>query len=186
MELSIKKINRSLESFINKDYQYTPTKYIFDYVSDPNYAYVIADYGHYMIRVPREDMPQILSAGHPVIKTDFRAEDYILNYMDNHKQVDYEFKEVVDVLKYKLSVAIFTDGNGHRVAVNTKFFKQFYNNNIVDKGVPKNVLFTGDGTYSCASYPLLMWQDDEVVGVFCPIKNREVERLYADKEGGTE
>lgn len=168
MELSIKKINRSLESFINKDYQYAPNKYTFDYVSNPNYVYMMVDYGHYMIRVPREDMPQILSAGHPMIKTDFRAEDYIMRMVDSDNQVEYEFKEIKKIVD-KLSVAVFTDGAGHRMTVNTKFFKQFYNNNIVDKGVPDNVWFSSDGTGKNNS-PLFMWQDDEVIAAFCPIK----------------
>jgi len=178
MELAIKKINRAVENFIDKgNYQYAPSKYVFDYVSDKDYVYMIVEM-HYIIRVPRKDVPQILSASaSPMIKTDFQAEQQILGLIDNTKQVDYTLENVVD--ENGLKLAIFIDDAGHEIVVNAKFFKQFYNSNIIDKGVPENVLFTGDGTAKSWKYPLLMWENDEVVGVFCPVKR--IKNSYQEK-----
>lgn len=167
MELSIKKINKAMEGFIDKEnYKYAPSKYSFDYISDKDYVYMVVEM-HYIIRVSRKDMPQILLAGHSMIKTELPAERMITTVVENKDATDFYMTDCVT--DKGLELVSFTDNNGHTLWVNKKFFKQFFNHNIVDNGVPDNITFTAIGNKECYKSPLVMWENDEAVALFLPV-----------------
>ena len=78
---------------------------------------------------------------------------------DSH---DFTFKEFKTHVGKK--VAVFTDGE-QEVYVNVKFFKAFHNGVLTKDGFAKNITFTGNRMNT----PLFAWQDNDLVGMYCPI-----------------
>lgn len=169
MELSVKKLQRAMENFIDKgDYQYCPGKYMFDYISDPDYVYMAIE-SHYIIRIPVEFAPHLLSVNdHPAIRTDINLERLITIVANDDKATEYKMEEMRVLIGDKPVVA-FTNEAGDTILIDKRFFEQFYNKPITKYGVPDDITFTGlSGKYSYKS-PLVMWQDDEAIAVFMPI-----------------
>ena len=173
MELSVKKVNNAITNFVEKEiYKTNPSRFMFDYISDPDYVYVAKD-AHYLIRVSRTDMPQILSATHPVIRTDINLELLIDAVVGDINATDFYMTENCGVVLNGGKVVIeFKDLAGDIIYIDPKFFEEFYKKPITKYGVPENITFTGISGKNSYKSPLVMWEDDEAIALFLPINPR--------------
>lgn len=78
---------------------------------------------------------------------------------------DFEFKEV-KTLTSGTTVCVFTDGV-EEIYIDRRFFKDFYNGLFSTKGFAKNVTFTGTNKNEM----LVAWQDNDLIGAYCPIRH---------------
>lgn len=163
MEISVKKLNNALERYMTKTGQFAPSDFMFDKDSDKDYMY-IAVRRIYVIRVRKSDITVDV---HPLGGHDYGTlERSIQTCAESPNHVEYQPGEI-EKLNTGISVMNFYSPEGYRISINTKLFKEFYNQSIVDKGVPDNITFSA--TEGKAS-PLIMWEDDEAIGLFMPIK----------------
>lgn len=174
MELSIKKINRALTYFIDgKNYQYAPSQFMFDYKSDPDYAYMAVD-SVYIIRVPKKDLPEVLKTDlYPMINREAPLEHLITITASSPelREVKLTNWKTIDHKTHK-TVAVFTAVNGKQkqeIWINEKFFAQYFNKPITKYGVPNNITFSATPTIK--NSPVIMWENDEAIALFLPIKH---------------
>ena len=177
MELSVKKVNNAITNFVEKEiYKTNPSRFMFDYISDPDYVYVAKD-AHYIIRVPRVDMSQILSATHTAIRTDLNLERLIDTVVGDINATDFYMAGLGVIGSDNKEVVIFESHQNDRLYINPKFFEEFYKHPITKYGVPDNITFTGISGKNSYKSPLVMWEDDDAIALFLPInpsKNCEV------------
>ncbi len=169
MELSVAKLNRALEYFIiGENYKYSPSQFMFDYKSDKDYAYIIID-THYIIRAPKKDLElnKVLEADtlYPAIKRDINIERMITSIMEDKTHVDFKYNGLKEVGADNKELVEFISGDNKKY-INPKFFKQYYNHNIIANKIPDNITFSGMASYR---QPLIMWENDEAIAVFMPI-----------------
>lgn len=164
MELSVKKLNKALESFIDKEnYKYHPSHFGFDYEADPDFVYVLVD-AVYIFRIPRNLMPDILTVQRGSIRSDLHLEKAMVMLIDMGL-VDFHpagFEQTKDGKE----LVLFKDDAGHEKRIQARFFKEFYNGLLTKNGFPKNITFTG---HIDNNKPLIMWEDDDAIAEFCPI-----------------
>ena len=169
MKLSVKKVNNAVTNFVEKEiYKTNPSRFMFDYVSDPDYVYMAKD-AHYLIRVPRVDMPQILSATHNSIRTDINLERLIDTVAGDINATDYYMTGHGVIGDDNRKVIIFESHQNDRLYINPKFFEEFYNHPITKYGVPDNITFTAISGKDSYKSPLIMWEDDDAIALFLPI-----------------
>ena len=172
MELSTKKLNRALTYYIaGNDYQYNPSKYGFDFVSDDKYVYIAVDMV-YIIRVPQNVIPEGYKAEidlHPQLKYDLPLERLIETVATDENCVDVHIKEITTIGIENKRVVKFTDAdNKAEIWINAKFFELFYNHPITKYEVPDNITFSATASEKS---PVIMWRNDEAIALFLPIKH---------------
>lgn len=164
MELSVKKINRAMESFIDKEnYKYYPSHFGFDYEADKNYVYMLVE-SYYIIRVPRNIMPDILNVQKGSIRSELHLEDAIVK-LTKMDLVDFYFDRF-ETTKDGKQLVVFKDNSGNEKRVQARFFKEFYNKLLTKNGFADNITFSGT---TSANQPIIMWENDEAIAEFCPI-----------------
>lgn len=171
MELSVKKINRALEYFIDgENYKYNPTQFMFDYNSDEDYAYM-AIKAVYIIRVPKSDLPEVLkhTTLYPAINREAPLERLINTTVQDKKHRPVFIKEISEISETnKKRVVKFTDGGDTEIWIDVKFFEQFYNKPIT-KYEDNNITFTATPD---TKSPVVMWnENDEAIAMFLPINH---------------
>lgn len=164
MELSVKKINKAMESFIDKEnYKYHPYHFGFDYEADKDYVYMLVE-SYYIIRVPRNIMPDILSVQKGSIRSELHLEDAIVK-LTKMDLVDFYFDRF-EIAKDGKQLVVFKDNSGNEKRVQARFFKEFYNKLLTKNGFADNITFSGT---TSANQPIIMWDNDEAIAEFCPI-----------------
>lgn len=169
MELSVKKLNNAIKRFVEKDYQFGPSRLLFDYLSDKEYMY-IAFNQHYIIRTAVSDI-QYMSEIYKLSCSGCILENMIVNEV-NRPIVDFtmgETEKIVCAFK-EIEVVNFYSSTGIRISVDAKFFSTYYNKPIYKYGVPDNITFSA---VDRPDTPLIMWENDEVVALFLPIKRKD-------------
>ena len=166
MELSVKKINRAMESFfVKENYKYYPSHFGFDYDSDPDYVYMLVE-AHYIIRIPKHIMPEyeeIKNKGS--VNVDLPLENAIVK-LTKMDLIDFHYIGDGILSTDGPEVAIFKSDDGDIKSIQKRFFKEYYNQLLTKTGFPENITFTG---HKQSNYPLIMWEDDEAIAEFCPI-----------------
>ena len=168
MEISTKKLNNAIYRFMTKGYQYTPSEFMFDYDSDPDYVY-IAVRQVYIIRVPKTDIEDTLSVKNTgSIRKYVNLERMIQTTAEAPRLIDYVMGSTETLSGGKEVVNFYPDGaeDGLRISIDCKFFSEFYNKPVTKYGVPDNITFSA---IPDKKSPVIMWQDDEVIALFLPI-----------------
>lgn len=160
MELSVKKITRAIDGWLKRDNGYG-LELQFDQDSDPDYTYIVVR-SVYTIRVPKDWIGVILSTTQARF---VHIEPLMEKVLDGG--VTFEYVGLTTIRGDK-EVCEFRTAEGTTKYIDSKFFKEFYNKPIM-KGVPNNISFIGAVSNK---YPLLMFEDDDCIAMFCPIVPR--------------
>lgn len=166
MEINIDKIKKELERTTGRcNHVYL------DNESDPEYIYVCFS-GHYIVRIPAVYTPeQVLDMfgrgyGGDYIRPFHGAESFIDNVMTSKEEKVFTYTGIEERVGVKY--AVFTYGNGEKAFFNPKFFKTYFKGLMGNDGTmkAKNILFTGID----AENPMVLWENDEAIALFLPVK----------------
>lgn len=164
MELSVKKLNRSLKYFIEgRNYQYHPSQFMFDYESDKDYVYIAIEQV-YVIRVPKKYMPNKESMP-TMVNTDVRIEKLIENLAKEKTHTTVTIQDITELDNKR--IVKFTYGGDDEIWINAKFLEQYYNHPVT-KYEADNITFSASTTIKS---PVIMWKNDEAIAMFLPINH---------------
>jgi hypothetical protein len=180
MELSVKRLQNALGYYIDGgNYQYNPTKFMFDYNSDEKYGYVCYE-AHYVFRVEKELLPEVLGTDLlPMINKEAPLERLIAHTAEERGHKEVFIEEIFELDKKR--VVRFTDGKKADIWINARFFEQFYNKPVTKK-VPDNITFTATVNKQNKS-AVIMWENDEAIAMFLPIEHKADKETILKKRG---
>ena len=157
MELSVKKITRAIDGWLKRNNGYGHDLQ-FDIESDNTWDYMVVR-SVYAIRIPKS------LTGERVRKSQGRFV-HMEPMMEEVLEGGVPFEYVgLTTIRGDKEVCEFRTAEGTIKYVDSKFFKEFYNRPIM-KEVPDNISFIGAVSNK---YPLLMFEDDDCIAMFCPI-----------------